>query len=173
MSTKCIVYRDANFSGAQLTLSTSTSNLNQQGFNDSVSSAKVSGTTWIFYKDISFMGTSHVVKPGSYPNSGTWGGENDVLSSLRPLPSESEGDHGVIAIFEHTNYCGRMIVLTSSTPNFTTLDFNDKASSLIVIKGKWTVFRDANYQGDLGTYTTGAYISNLAPNDMMSSIKLN
>ena len=173
MSTECTLYRDVNYGGAQLTLNREMSNLNQQGFNDSASSAKVSGTPWIFYRDTSFMGTSYVVKPGSYPNPGTWGGENDILSSLRPLPSETEGDRGVIALFEHTDFCGRMVVLTSSTPDFTTLKFNDRISSLIVIKGNWTVFRDVNFQGDIGTYTTGARISNVAPNDTMSSIRLN
>jgi hypothetical protein len=161
-----------NYGGAKLTLSKEMSDLNQQGFNDAASSAKVSGTPWIFYKDTSFMGTSHVAKPGSYPNPGSWGGENDTLSSLRPLPSETEGDRGVIAIFEHTNYCGRMVVLTSSNPDFTKINFNDKVSSLIVIKGTWTGFRDTNYQGDTGTYTAGAYVSNVAPNDTMSSIRL-
>ena len=173
MSTDCTLYRDVNYGGAMLTLSKEMSNLNVQSFNDAASSAKVSGTPWIFYKDTSFMSTSYVVKPGSYPNPGSWGGQNDTLSSLRPLPSESEGDRGVIAIFEHTNYCGRMIVLTSSTANFTAINFNDTASSMIVIKGRWTVFRDTNYQGDIGTYTAGAYVSNLAPNDTMSSIRLN
>ena len=173
MSTECTLYRDVNFRGAQLTLSKEMSYLNQQGFNDSASSAKISGTPWIFYQHISFMGSSYVVKPGTYPNPGSWGGENDVLSSLRPLPRETEGDRGVIAIFEHTNYGGRMVVLTTSTPNFTTLNFNDRISSMIVIKGSWTVFRDVNYRGDIGTYTAGAYISNVAPNDTMSSIRLN
>ena len=173
MSSECTLYRDVNFSGAQLTLRREMSELKQQGFNDAASSAKIMGTPWIFYKDTSFMGTSYIVKPGSYPNPSTWGGDNDTLSSLRPLPSETEGDRGVIALFEHTNYGGRMVVLTTSTPDFTKLNFNDRVSSLIVIKGSWTVFRDVNYRVDIGTYTAGAQISTVAPNDTMSSIRLN
>ena len=63
--------------------------------------------------------------------------------------------------------------LTTSTPDFTKLNFNDRVSSLIVIKGSWTVFRDVNYRVDIGTYTAGAQISTVAPNDTMSSIRLN
>ena len=81
MSSECTLYRDVNFSGAQLTLRREMSELKQQGFNDAASSAKIMGTPWIFYKDTSFMGTSYIVKPGSYPNPSTWGGDNDTLSS--------------------------------------------------------------------------------------------
>ena len=71
-----------------------------------------------------------VYQPGNYPKLGSF---NDIISSARPLPSGKEGD-GVIALFEHINYGRRMVVLTSSTPDFRDLQFNDKVSSLIVIK---------------------------------------
>ena len=171
---ECTLYRDVNFGGAQLTLSAADCELSRQGFNDATSSAKVSesSTPWIFYTNTNFGGNSYIVKPGDYPNADTWGGESDSLSSLRPLPSASEGD-GVIALFENTNYGGRMIVLTQSCPSFVPLGFNDQASSLIVIKGTWTVYVNTEYNEDAGTFPAGTYNANLGPNDAISSAKLN
>ena len=128
MSTECILYRDINYQGPTRTFNSAVGNLVGAGFNDQASSTKVTGRPWIFYQHVDFKGNSQVLKPGNYPNPGSWGGVNDDLSSLRPLPSESDGD-AVIAIFEHVNYCGRMLVLTSSEANFVKLGFNDIASS--------------------------------------------
>lgn len=170
---QCTLYKNVNFCGPQLPLNAEDKDLNQQGFNDVTSSAKVTGSsTWIFYTNCNFGGNSYIVKPGDYPNAGAWGGQNDTLSSLRPLPSPSEGD-GVIALFENTNYTGRMVVLTQSCPSFIPLHFNDQASSLIVIKGTWTVYVNTDYNGDAGTFPAGTFNANLGPNDAISSTKLN
>ena len=107
-------------------------------------------STILWYSNVNFRGNAQVVKPGDYPTYSSWGGANDVLSSLRPLPSESEGD-AVIAIFEHVNYGGQMLVLTSSEANFLTRSFNDIASSLIVVKGTWTVYKHVNYVESIAT----------------------
>ena len=67
-----------------------------------------------FYQDTNFaQGNAYVVKPGDHPSLGG----NNSVSSLRPLPIASEGDDGVITFFEDTNYCGNMVVLTSSCPS--------------------------------------------------------
>ena len=170
MSTKCTLYEHVNYQGSTRTFDQATSNLVGHGFNDKTSSAKVVGRPWIFYQHVDFKGNSQVVNPGDYPTYSLWGA-NDDLSSLRPLPDKSEGD-GVIALFEHVNYCGRMLVLTASDANFVKLGFNDVASSLIVIKGKWTIYKHVNYDIALGTYTAGTYLPTLTPNDTLSSAKL-
>lgn len=169
--TQCTLYRDVNYSGPCKTFDKATPSLVGIGFNDKASSAKVTGRPWIFYQHINYMGNSQVLQPGDYPNPDSWGGKNDDLSSLRPLPGANEGD-GVLALFEHVNYCGRMLVLTTSDANFVKLGFNDVASSLIVVKGRWTVYKNINYDVALGTYTAGTYVPNLAPNDTLSSAKL-
>ena len=171
MSTQCTLYEHVNYQGSTRTFDQATSNLVGHGFNDKTSSAKVRGRPWIFYQHIDHKGNSQILQPGDYPNPASWGGANDDLSSLRPLPGGNEGD-GVIALFEHVNYCGRMLVLTASDANFVKLGFNDVASSLIVVKGRWTVYKHINYDVALGTYTAGTYVPNLAPNDTLSSAKL-
>ena len=159
------------YSGPSKTFNGATPSLVGIGFNDKASSAKVRGRPWIFYQHIHYKGNSQVLQPGDYPNSASWGGANGDLSSLRLLPGGNEGDR-VIALFEHVNYCGRMLVQTASDANFVKLGFNDVASSLIVVKGRWTVYKNINYDVALGTYTVGIYVPNLAPNDTLSSAKL-
>lgn len=62
--------------------------------------------------------------------------------------------------------------MSTTDANFVKLGFNDMASSLIVVKGRWTVYKHINYDVALGTYTAGTYVPNLAPNDTLSSAKL-
>ena len=42
----------------------------------------------------------------------------------------------------------------------------------MVVKGRWTVYKHINYDVAHGTYTAGTYVPNLAPNDTLSSAKL-
>ena len=164
------MFRDQNFTGSRLPLTKENSDLRKQGFNDATSSIKVFVTPWILYQHVNYMGASMVYHPGNYPKLGAF---NDIISSARPLPSGKEDD-GVIALFEHVNYGGRMVVLTSSTPDFRDLSFNDRVSSLIVIKGVWTGFQHIKFEGNnLGTYAAGTQLPMVSPNDTMSSIKLN
>ena len=144
MSTECVLYRDQNFQGSRLPLTKENPDLRKQGFNDATSSIEVSGTPWILYQHINYEGASMVYQPGNYPKLGSF---NDIISSARPLPSGKEGN-GVIALFEHINYGGRMVVLTSSTPDFRDLGFNERVSSLIVIKGAWTGFQHIKFEGN-------------------------
>ena len=91
MSTKCTLYEHVNYQGFTRTFDKAAQNLVGHGFNDKSSSAKVIGHPWIFYQHIDFKGNAQVVKPGDNPTYSSWGGTNDDLSSLCPLPSESDG----------------------------------------------------------------------------------
>ena len=168
---QCIFYKDVEYEGESLTVDGATSSLVDLHFNDKASSARVMGSPWVFYQHKDFLGKSHLLQPGDYLDPYSWGGPNDDLSSLRPLPSASMGE-GVIALFEHSNYCGRMLVLTSSAPKFVKPEFNDTAGSLVVIKGNWSVYKDIDYGQAVGTYGAGSYVPLLAPNDKVSSAKL-
>ena len=156
----------SKFPRYSLLLTKANPDLRKQGFNNATSSIKVSGTPWILYQHINYEGAMMVYQPGNYPKLGSF---NDIISSARPLPSGK----GVITLFEHINYGGRMVVLTSSSPDFRDLGFNDRVSSLIVIKGVWTGFQHIKFEGNnLGTYAAGTQLPMVSPNDTMSSIKL-
>jgi len=141
------LYRDTNFGGRVVTVSTcGSSNLgNDYGFNDQTSSIRVQSGIWLVYNDSDYSGSVYILTPGEYPNPGTWGGTNDALSSLRPLPGV-QGDNMCI-LFKDSNYGSRMVTFTQSMADMTGIDFNDQASSAIVLGGSWMLYKDADFKG--------------------------
>ncbi len=78
-----------------------------------------------------------------------------------------------ILLYEHASFQGKILTLTNATPNFT--DFNDKASSVEIKSGVWTVYQHANYEGRRLTLRVGkydyAFISERIGNDVISSAR--
>lgn len=141
------LFRDVNFGGRAVTLwPCGTSSLGKDyNFNDQASSIRVTGGTWLLYDDDGYSGNVYVVTPGEYPYPDRWGGANDRLSSLRPLPG-NPGDE-MILLFQDGNYGGRMLTFTGPQPNFVDIDFNDLVSSVIVLGGNWSLYKDINFTG--------------------------
>ena len=78
-----------------------------------------------------------------------------MLTSARALPPSGTA---AIALFEHPNYEGRMVVLYGSNPNLGSVDFHDAMSSFIVTGGSWTLCEHPDYQGKCtGKYEAGKY----------------
>ena len=91
---------------------------------------------------------------GEYSEASDWGGRKNALSSIRSLPSsETES----IALFDHGNYKGRMVVLYGDTPKLSSVNFNNDAGSFIVIKGTWILYGGDNYKGSSFTVGPGDY----------------
>lgn len=80
---------------------------------------------------------------------------------------------GEVVIYEHVDYQGKSLKLSSDTPNFVTLNFNDILSSVKVGPNTTvTLFRDVNYGGN--TVVVDKDIPNIgaAFNDQASSLKI-
>ena len=151
--------------------STSDSTLVDNGWNDRVSSARVSGgCQWILYEDINYDGTSAVISPGSYNFPSVF--PDNILTAVYCLPAEGTP---AIVLFEYDNYLGpTQVVLTSSNPNLGS--FNDEVSSFIVTGGKWQLYTHENYQGSnvirgQGLYPTPSSLSPVA-NDALTAVRL-
>lgn len=85
-----LMYRDNNFLGGRIKTNGNIKNFVSLGFNDVVSSLKVTGGTFTLYQDINFGGYSVTVSSkggpnndGVYPNANWLGGRNDQFSSVR------------------------------------------------------------------------------------------
>lgn len=145
MTTKITLYSDKDFNGRHLGTTHAIENLKNYGFNDTTTSCKIEGNSWILYKDSNFQGDCSILQQGDYANSGSLGIGNDSLSSLRPFP-EVEGP--TILLFKDSNYRGRMVVLTGALSNFKSIDFNDQVSSAIVLNGSWELCQDKDFGGN-------------------------
>lgn len=104
------------------------------------------------------------------------------MYSFRAPLSESTFP-GRAILFEHTNFGGRFKLIESADPDLTASDngfFNDRVSSLVVLSGHWSFFRDVQF---VAPYMAGGANVVLGPglyddvtnynitNDDMSSLK--
>ena len=65
----------------------------------------------------------------------------------------------VAFIYRGYNFQGPTLTLTGSCSNLVNIGFNDKASSIIVKKGRWTLHQHANGKGRQITLGPGSYAS--------------
>lgn len=84
------LYRDANFKGGFVELSSDCKKLSDLNFNDVVSSVEVISGTFTLFEDTNFGGWSLTVSSkggqnsdGKYPNSGWIADRNDKISSVK------------------------------------------------------------------------------------------
>ncbi|QSQ17611.1 beta/gamma crystallin-related protein [Myxococcus landrumensis] len=174
------LYRDTQFGGRAVAMGPcGTSHLGRdEGFNDQASSIIVQRGIWLVYNDTDYSGPVHVLTPGEYPNPGAWRGQGNAISSLRPLPGV-KGD-GMLILFKNGSYGGRMVPITGPTADLKSIDFNNAASSVIVLGRSWLLHRDANFRGTTwpvsssgGPDQNGYYpsASGFFDNDAISSLK--
>ncbi|XP_033114660.1 epidermal differentiation-specific protein-like [Anneissia japonica] len=79
------LYQHNNYSGRAVNFTYKITNLSYYRFNDEVSSVKVKSGVWILYEHANFNGKQWVVTEGSYYSACSFRGENDKVSSLRPI----------------------------------------------------------------------------------------
>lgn len=81
-----------------------------------------------------------------------------------------------IILFEDINFKGKHIHVFRQMPNLKMFyDFNDKASSVIVVNGTWTLYEDVDFKTPYKRKLTPGLYSSLPgygiPNDRISSLK--
>lgn len=164
------LYEGSDFGGRSFGVTGDVPNLGRTDFNDRARSMFVQGGTWELCRDDGYRGGCRVFGPGRHPNLGFLSGE---VSSIRLVGGggagggagggdwpEGWGNQGRVILYEYGGFGGRRYVLTREfVPNFASLGFNDRASSLRVERGYWMFCTDANLQGDCRTFGPGDYPS--------------
>ena len=155
------VYDHINFGGRSLLILQQNALFINDWFNDRVESAVITGScVWIFYEDKNFnrqtytTGNTHILQPGRYNTPISWGGPGNHISSARVLPPDGTI---AIALFQHADFEGRMMVLYESDNHFKALDFNDEVHSVIITGGTWKLYEHSNYQGEHTQLSAGHY----------------
>ncbi len=80
-----------------------------------------------------------------------------ALSAAASLALAHTAHAGEIILYEHAKYGGARVVLKSPTPNFISLGFNDRVSSMVVVSGRWELCTDADFQGQCTVFARGNY----------------
>ena len=69
-----------------------------------------------------------------------------------------------VTFFENDGYGGRAFTTQAQVTDFSRLGFNDRASSVQVLGGRWEVCEDANFSGRCVVLRAGRYPSLTAMN---------
>lgn len=155
-----------NFQGRRFSADQTVSNFAQFGYNDRAESAIVEDGAWEICVDADFRGACEILRPGRYPDLHAYGNR---VSSVRPVDARYRDGRGrwdrdanggpVRAIlYEGPSMAGRSIVIDDETvTNLGDTRFNDRASSLRVLRGYWIFCSDISFRGECRTFGPGEY----------------
>ena len=191
-----IVLYGQQYAGQELLLYDAERNLASRAFNDSATHIEVLAGTWELCSDGGFSGQCLRYGPGRYPLGPDL---RDRLSSLRPLGPGMAGSpppavfppvlqpnrpgldrpgsrpwagaRPAIVFYENARFGGRELPLVGAAPNFVELDFNDRASSVEVFRGRWQVCRHIDFGGECLVLGPGRYDLSRNLNDAVSSAR--
>ncbi len=181
-----IVFENARYSGAQLSLIRDVPDLRAYHFEDRISSFVIAaGEIWEMCQDRNYSGHCETFS-GYIPDLADRHGWNDRISSIRrvrqpaypsypnypgyPSPSEPIGG---LELFAGTRFSGQSIRLGGPAPDLGHSGFNDRAMSVRVPRGQvWEICVNANYDDcrvvdhdvpDLGTLGVNRLVSSARP----------
>ncbi len=78
-----------------------------------------------------------------------------------------------ITFYEHDGFRGRAFTADQRVNNFAQQGFNDRASSVVVDRGRWEVCTNSNFNGNCVVLRQGSYdsLGGLGLNDKISSVR--
>ena len=156
-----VFYRDEGFQGRSFKAEAPTADFRASGFNDSASSAVVSGGRWEVCENTGFGGRCVVLQPGEYPNLGVIG-LSDRISSTRAVarpPTAPPARTGQIDFYEGEGFQGRSFTTQEPVDDLRQKGYNDRASSVVVSGERWEVCVDTDYRGRCVVLRPGQYPS--------------
>ena len=121
---------------------------------------------WLRYSQPNYEGESTLVNSGARSQAEASITQADI-QSVKPFM-------GQIILYANFNYSGDSLVLTESAPKLGPFNFDNMASSALVISGKWRLCGGNNYQST--SFTTSGYPEALSPipdlpNNSLSSVE--
>jgi uncharacterized protein YcfJ len=170
------------FEGRTFTTESEIPNLEQSGFNDRAASAVVVRGRWEVCEHVDFGGRCIVLRPGRYPSLAAMSmGKN--ISSVRnvsrstrlednryaPLPPVPQ-----ITFYAREGFAGRTLTTDKQIGSFERYDFNDTASSVVVVRDLWEVCEDVWFAGRCVVLRPGRYasLSAMGLSDSISSVRV-
>ena len=175
-------YEREGFAGQSFTAENQVANFAQNGFNDRASSVVVLRGRWEICEDARFSGRCVILRPGRYPSLAAMNMNNSV-SSVRSVARNVRVDDNryapapaapQITFYEREGFAGRSFTAESQVGNFERQGFNDRASSVIVVRDFWEACDDAWFAGRCVVLRPGQYpsLAAMGLNDTVSSVRV-
>ena len=156
------IYKQPNFTGAQLTLRGHTPTLANTGFYDQAGSIVVHTGRWEFCSQPDFKGDCVTLNRGEYPTLDVK--LTNRIESAREVGSYStqtgpynQYGRGSIELYGQPEFRGRTLKLDRDAATMQGTGFDDRASSVVVNEGTWQLCSDPNYQGTCRVFAPGRY----------------
>ncbi len=174
-------YEHEGFAGRTLSATRPVPTFERYGFNDRASSVVIVGDRWEVCQDDGFNGPCVVLRPGRYPSLAAMG-LNDRVSSARIASRNARDDDdraapapvaAQVTFYEREGFDGRSFATAGQVRNLQRSGFNDRASSAVVVGGRYEVCDDARFRGRCVVLRPGRYASLAAMglNDRISSVR--
>jgi uncharacterized protein YcfJ len=153
------LYEREGFRGRTFAVDRQVDDMSRAGFNDRTSSIVVERGTWLVCEDARFEGRCAELRPGRYESLRN-AGLDGRISSIRPVAAAVQGGNaGQITFYEGEGFRGRAFNADRRVDDFSRTGFNDRASSIVVDRGRWEVCEHANFQGRCTVLRKGSYDS--------------
>jgi len=178
------LYRDENFGGSSLATERGIDTLGPRGIGERAASAVVERNLWEVCDQPDYGGRCTVLRPGQYPSPQAMG-LNERVASVRKLPANAQvqderyapptaaSGPAQITFYADDGYNGASFSTQRALDNFGRRDFNDRASSVVVVGNRWEVCEDAGYRGRCVVLRQGRYpsLGAMGLNDRISSVR--
>jgi len=189
------LFSDSNFNGQRITIDRDAPNLRDYDFNDRASSVVVSSGRWLLCEHANFGGRCAEFGPGEYRELP---GFNDAISSARQIDrgwgrgrwrdhdrdddrggwrdddrGGWRGDRGGpdVLLFAGPRFEGQPVELSQDMRSLSDVDFNDRATSLIIREGRWEFCEHADFRGECIILGPGRYEFLERMNNRISSMR--
>lgn len=183
-----IVLSAEQIPGFELPLADAVADLRRRDFNDTATHVDVRSGYWELCSDGGFSGECLRFGPGRHalPPALRY-----RLSSLRPVRDPGPDRPGrpdrpdrpghpgrpwtdaspAVILYEHPGGGGRAVELHDASPNLGAMGFNDRASSVEILRGRWQLCRHADYQGECIVLGPGRHALDGPLQDNVSSVR--
>ncbi|MGK5077890.1 beta/gamma crystallin-related protein [Janthinobacterium sp. HLX7-2] len=182
------VYSGAGQNGGSARLNRDADDFISIGFNDRTTSIAISNGYWQLCSDSNFQGTCRVFGPGRHDDLGR--GLDGRVSSARMVDERAARrqqqyeqqyeqqnlqpqyqQRGAILLFPDAGMRGEPLALDSNAEDLVRLNFNDRASSIVVNEGEWQVCSDSHFRGRCEVIGPGQYGSLNGLENQISSLR--
>lgn len=175
-----IILYAGNFAGPQVALRESTPDLRQRSFDDAAVTVEVRSGNWDLCQDLDFTGGCLRLGPGRHTlpaafrsrvtsvRAATDDGAAAAPVAPQPVPL---GMAAAVVLYEHANFGGRQAEFQGPMNRLDAAGFNDKATSVVISRGRWQFCEHADFEGQCLVLGPGRHALTGAFQDSISSLR--
>ena len=163
---RAILYSERGLRGVSLAVSGPVTDLVPSNIHDAapssvISSMYVEAGTWVACSVSFFRGNCRAFGPGRYDDLAAAGFDRGISSirpgtDVAPPPGPPLAGTG-IEFFSEPNFAGERLRVDRDMGDLVAANFNDRASSVVIVAGTWELGADAHFGGSCAVYRPGRY----------------